>query len=90
MKRMLLAAVVVGAFVVPAAAADVSSMACSDYAKLDDAGKMELMADLQAVNSEMASSQTVSSQDIASYLNTECASKPDEMLSDAMKGMKKM
>ena len=85
---VLLATVVAGAFAVPAFAQDVASMACSDYAKLDDAGKMALMADLQSMNAEMASSQEVSSQDIASYLNTECASKPDRMLSDAMKGMK--
>ena len=78
---VLLATVVAGAFAVPAFAQDVASMACSDYAKLDDAGKMALMADLQSMNAEMASSQEVSSQDIASYLNTECASKPDEMLS---------
>ncbi len=90
MKRILLATALAGAFVAPAFAQDAATMVCSDYAAMDDAGKMGMMADLQSMNAEMASSQTVSSEDIATYLNTECAAKPDELLSDAMKAMHKM
>jgi hypothetical protein len=90
MKRILLATALAGAFVAPAFAQDAATMVCSDYAALDNAGKMALMADLQSMNAEMASSQEVSSDDIATYLNTECASNPNELLSDAMKAMHKM
>ena len=88
MTRILLASAVAVAFVAPAFAQDAATMACSDYAAMDNAGKMALMADLQSMNAEMATN--MSSEEIATALNTECAANPDKLLSDAVKEMKKM
>ena len=88
MKRILWASAVAVTFVAPAFAQDAATMACSDYAAMDNAGKMALMADLQSMNAEMATN--MSSEEIATALNTECAANPDKLLSDAVKEMKKM
>ena len=88
MTRILWASAVAVAFVAPAFAQDAATMACSDYAAMDNAGKMALMADLQSMNAEMATN--MSSEEIATALNTECAANPDKLLSDAVKEMKKM
>ena len=45
-------------------AQDAASAVCADYAAMDNAGKMAMQAELESMNSEMASSQEVSSQDI--------------------------
>ena len=83
-------ALVAGALAVPAFAQDAATMVCKDYAAMDNAGKMATVAELESMNSEMASGQTTSSEDISTMLNTECAKDPDKLLQDAMKEMKKM
>ena len=88
MKRILLASATAMAFVAPAFAQDAATMACADYAAMDNAGKMAMTAELQSMNAEMATD--MSAEDIATALNTECAANPDKLLSDAMKEMKKM
>ena len=65
-------------------------MVCADYAKLDNAGKMAVQADLELMNSQMASGQTVSSADIANGLNEDCTSHPDKLVSEAWKKIKGM
>ncbi len=90
MTRIIAAALVAAAFAGPSFAQEASTMLCKDYAKLDNAGKMATLAELQSMNSEMATDQSVSSEEIASSLNTECAKDPDKLLQDAMKEMKKM
>ena len=53
MKSIGLAAILATAFIVPAFAQDAATMVCSEYSAMDNAGKMGLMADLQAVNAEI-------------------------------------
>ena len=81
------------AVAVPASAVfaqDAATLVCSDYAKLDNAGKMAVQADLESMNSEMASSQTVSSADIEAGLNEDCTANPDKLVADAWKKIKGM
>ena len=65
-------------------------MVCKDYAAMDNAGKMAILAELQSMNAEMASGTEVSSDEIAIRTNTECAKDPNNLLQDAAKEMKKM
>ena len=74
----------------PAFAQDAATLACADYAKLDNAGKMAVQAELESLNSEMASGQTVSSADIEAGLNEDCTANPDKLVSDAWKKIKGM
>ena len=90
MKRLLTLAFVAGAFAAPAFAQDAATAVCKDYAAMDNGGKMAMVAELQSMNSEMASAQTTSSDEIASALNEDCAKNPDKLLTDAMKEMHKM
>lgn len=90
MKRIFLAAALAGGLVAPAFAQDAATMVCSDYAAMDNAGKQEMLAELQAMNSEMSTSQNLSSDEIAAGLNDGCATKPDALVSDVMKEMHKM
>ncbi len=90
MTRLLTLAFVAGILAGPVFAQDAATMVCKDYAAMDNAGKMAIIAELQSMNAEMASSQTTSSEDIATTLNTDCAKDPDKLLQDAMKEMHKM
>ena len=45
-------------------AQDAATLVCADYAKLDNAGKMAVEAELESMNAEMAGKQAVSSADI--------------------------
>jgi len=74
----------------PALAQDAATLVCADYAKLDNAGKMAVQAELESLNSEMASSQTVSSADIEAGLNEDCSANPDKLVADAWKKIKGM
>jgi hypothetical protein len=90
MTRTIAAALFALAFAAPAFAQEASTMLCKDYAKMDNAQKMATLAELQSMNSEMASDQSVSSEELATSLNTECAKDPDKLLQDAMKEIHKM
>lgn len=90
MTRLFTAALVAGALAAPAFAQDAATMVCSDYAAMDNAGKMATMAELQSLNSEMSSGQSLSSEEIATMLNTECTKNPDQLVQDAMKEIHKM
>ncbi|MFO1143190.1 MAG: HdeA/HdeB family chaperone [Amaricoccus sp.] len=90
MKLILALALAAGTMAAPALAQESKTLLCKDYAKLDNAGKMAILAELQSMNSEMASGQTVSSEELATSLNTECAKDPDKLVQDAMKEIHKM
>jgi hypothetical protein len=90
MKRLITAvALAVGLQAGTAFAQDAATAVCADYAAMDNAGKMAMQAELESMNSEMASSQEISSQDIESGLNDDCAANPDKLVSDAWKDLHK-
>jgi hypothetical protein len=70
-------------------AQDAATAVCADYAARGNAGKMAMQAELESMNSEMASSHEISSQDIESGLNDDCAANPDKLVSDAWKDLHK-
>jgi streptomycin 6-kinase len=88
MKRIFMATALAGAFVVPAFAQDAATAVCSEYAAMDNAGKMAILAELQSLNAEMDTN--MSSEEIATGLNTECAENPNALIMDAVKEVKKM
>jgi hypothetical protein len=90
MKLLIALASVVGMLSGPVLAQDAATVVCKDYAAMDNAGKMATLAELQSMNSEMASGQSMSSDEIATALNTECAKDPNKLLQDAMKEVHKM
>jgi hypothetical protein len=83
-------ALALAASVGPTLAQDAATMVCADYAALDNAGKMAVQAELESLNSEMASSQTVTSAEIEAGLNEDCAANPDKLVADAWKAIKGM
>ena len=90
--RTILAGLTLGfaTFVGPAFAQDAATLVCADYAKLDNAGKMAVQAELESLNAEMASGQTVSSADIEAGLNEDCTANPGKLVADAWKKIKGM
>ena len=73
-----------------ASAQDAATLVCADYAAMDNAGQMAVLAEIESMNSEMASSQDVSAEEIHQQLATECAAAPDALVSDAWKKIKEM
>jgi hypothetical protein len=73
-----------------ASAQDAATLVCSEYAAMDNAGQMEMVAEIESMNSEMASGQDVSSAEIHERLTTECGSAPDALVSDVWKKIKSM
>jgi hypothetical protein len=71
-------------------AQDAATMVCADYAAMDNAGQMAAVAELESMNSEMASGQGVSSAEIHQQLTAECGSAPDALVSDVWKKIKGM
>lgn len=55
-----------------ALAQDAATLTCAEYALLDDAGKMAMVAELQSINAESASSQELTNADIENTLAAEC------------------
>ena len=73
-----------------ASAQDAATLVCADYAAMDNAGQMAILAEIELMNSEMASSQDVSAEEIHQQLATECAAAPDALVADAWKKIKEM
>jgi len=71
-------------------AQDAATLVCADYAGLDNAGQMAALAEIESMNSEMASRQEVSSAEIHEQLTAECGSAPDALVSDVWKKIKGM
>ena len=71
-------------------AQDAASAVCSEYAALDNAGQMAMVAEIESMNSEMATSQDISSEEIHARLTTECGSAPDALVSDVWKKIRSM
>jgi hypothetical protein len=71
-------------------AQDAASAVCSEYAAMDNAGQMAMVAEIESMNSEMASGQEVSSAEIHEQLTAECGSAPDALVSDVWKKIRGM
>ncbi len=88
MKNLFFAAAIAScAFAGAAFAQDASTVVCADYATMDNAAQMATLAELEALNSEMATSQELTSAEIRENLNDNCSANPDKLLSDAWKEM---
>ena len=72
MKRILMAVAIAGATSLPAFAQDAATMACADYAAMDNAGQMAAIAELESANAEMASSQEMTAEEIHQKLTADC------------------
>jgi hypothetical protein len=91
MKRLVTTtAVLVGLLAGSAFAQDAATAVCADFAAMDNAGQMAVVAEIESMNSEMASSQEVSSQEIHQQLVAECGAAPDARVSDTWKKIKEM
>jgi hypothetical protein len=84
------AALAVGLQAGSAFAQDAATAVCADYAAMDNAGQMATLAEIESMNSEMASSQEVSSEEIHQQLVPECGAAPDALVSDVWKKIKEM
>lgn len=87
MKRILLALALSTAAAAPSFAADLTTMACKDFAAQDHTQQMGTIAALQSAASQMQISQTLMANDIFNQLTTKCTGHPDMMISDAVKDM---
>ena len=93
MKPKMIIAVCAVAVAAPlgvASAQDAATLVCADYAAMDNAGQMAILAEIESMNSEMATSQDVSAEEIHQQLATECAAAPDALVADAWKKIKEM
>jgi hypothetical protein len=91
MKYLVTAvALAVGLQAGSALAQDAATLVCADYAAMDNAGQMAALAEIESLNSEMASSQEVSSAEIHEQLTGECGSAPDALVSDVWRKIKGM
>jgi hypothetical protein len=66
-------------------AQDAATLVCADYAAMDNAGQMEVLAEIESLNSEMATGQTLSSAEIHEQLTAECGAAPDALVADVWK-----
>jgi predicted porin len=73
-----------------ASAQDAATLVCADYAALDNAGQMAAIADIEALNSQMATSQDMSADEIHEQLTAECGNAPDALVADAWKKIRGM
>ena len=73
-----------------ASAQDAATLVCAEYAAMDNAGQMEIIAEIESLNSEMATSQEVSSAEIHEKLTAECGAAPDALVADVWKKIKAM
>ena len=60
MKRVIMAAIAAGAFVTPAFAQDVAALVCSEYATMDNAGQMAMVAELDTMAAGEGTKMTAS------------------------------
>jgi hypothetical protein len=82
---LALAGPVGGAF-----AQDAATLVCAEYAAMDNGGKMQIIAELESLNSEMETSQEVTSAEIHSQLNAECTTDPNALVTDIWKKIREM
>ena len=83
MTRSICVAVAAAALALPAFAQSAAELTCEEYAALDDAGKMEMVAELESVLSESSESQEMSSVDIEQTLAADCT-EPEMMIVDVV------
>ena len=90
MTRLLTLAFVAGILAGPVFAQDAATMVCKDYAAMDNAGKMAIIAELQSMNcgdGVLPDDELGGHRDGAQH---RCAKDPDKLLQDAMKEIHKM
>lgn len=85
MRVPILAALVAAGLAAPGFAQDVAELVCAEYASMDNAGKMAIVAELESLNSESASSQELTSVEIEQTLATQCTESPDMLIIDVFK-----
>jgi hypothetical protein len=66
-------------------AQDAATLTCAEYAALDNEGKMAMVAELQSINAESASSQELTNADIENTLASECGPDGAALLIDLIK-----
>jgi hypothetical protein len=88
--RIMAFALAIAAPLGAAFAQDAATTACADYAAMDNAGQMEMLAEIESMNSGMASNQELTSAEIHEQLSTECTANPDALVTDAWKKVRGM
>lgn len=83
-RSLVLAAAVLG-MAAPAFAQGAAELVCADYAALDNAGKMTIVAELESMDAEMASSQELTNAEIEQTLAARCSEEPELMIVDVFK-----
>jgi hypothetical protein len=71
-------------------AQDAATAVCAEYAAMDNAGQMAMLAEIESMNSGMDSSQEVTSAEIHAQLSSECTTNPDAPVVDAWKKVRGM
>ena len=82
MKTLLLTAAVLG-LTAPAFAQGAAELACAEYAAMDNAGKMAMVAELESMNAEMDTQLT--NAEIQDTLASRCGEEPELMIVDIFK-----
>ncbi len=86
MKALTLASVLaVTAFAAPVFAQDLADLACAEFAAMDNAGQMAVLADLKVLQSEMASSQEMTPEALQAAVVENCTVDSEMMIEDAFR-----
>lgn len=88
MKIITLAsALALTAFAAPVFAQDLADLACAEFASMDNAGQMAVLADLKGMEAEMASSQELTPEALQEKIIQNCTANPDLMIEDAWRAI---
>lgn len=80
MKKTLVAASVLVAISMPVMAQDMAALTCLEYGEMDDSGKMQIIAELEAMNSQMDTVMT--NAEIQAMLTEHCGGTPELLVVD--------
>lgn len=83
MTRSMVIAIAAAVVALPAFAQDVAEVACGEYAAMDDAGKMAMVAELESMLSESSASQEVTNVEIEQDLAANCTD-PEMLIVDVV------
>ncbi len=75
MKKTLVAASVLVAVAMPVMAQDMAALTCLEYGEMDDGGKMQIIAELEAMNSQMDT--VLTNAEIQAKLTQYCGGAPE-------------
>jgi hypothetical protein len=82
MKKLLITTAIAAAFAAPAFAQGAAELVCGEYGALDNAGKMAIVAELESLNAETAS--TLTSAEIEETLASNCTEHPEMLVIDVI------